>query len=205
MAANYFTPQPEMLIEDVDTLKVLADPQRMQIMRAFDQPRTVKEVAMRLNRPATKLYYHVNLLEKHDIIRVVETNIVSGIIEKQYQIMAEQYKVAGSLLASSEMDEHLEAVLTTVFDVAKVDIKSSIQLGLMDLEHKEEEPLHNSILSHSQLYLTEAQFTALRDQLNSILEEYGHLDQHEGVPGTKAYGLVAALYPLPYYQEGSDE
>ncbi len=194
----------QMLIEDVETLKVLADPGRIQIMRAFDRPRTVKEVADYLDRPATKLYYHVNLLEKHGIIQVVETNVVSGIIEKTYLVSAKRYLPAAALLASTEMDEHLEAVLTAVFDTAKFDIKASIQAGLMDLEHKEGEPLHNSIVSHGKLHLTAAQMTELRDKLEGIFADYAEFDQSAETADVKPYGLVIGLYPMVRPQEDTE-
>ena len=194
----------EMLIEDVETLKVLADPGRIQIMRAFDQPRTVKDVADYLDRSATKLYYHVNLLEKHGIIQVVETNVVSGIIEKTYLVSAKRYRPAAALLTATEMDEHLEAVLTAVFDTARLDIKTSIQAGLMDLKHKEGEPLNNSVISHSKLHLTESQMADLRDRLEDIFAEYAELDQLAETPGAVPYGLVIGFYPM-YRSQGGTE
>jgi DNA-binding transcriptional ArsR family regulator len=194
----------EMLIEDVETLKVLADPGRIQIMRSFDQPRTVKEVADYLDRPATKLYYHVNMLEKHGIIQVVETNVVSGIIEKKYQVSAKRYRPVPSLLTATEMDAHLEAVLTAVFDTAKRDIKSSIEAGLMDLGHKEGEPLYNSVISHSKLHLTIDQMNDLRDRLEGIFKEYMALGQSAKTPNVAPYGLVIGFYPLSHSEGDSN-
>lgn len=194
----------EMVIDDVETLKVLADPGRIQIMRAFDQPRTVKEVADYLDRPATKLYYHVNLLEKHRIIQVVETNVVSGIIEKKYLVSAKRYLPAAELLTATEMDEHLEAVLTAVFDTARLDIKASIQAGLMDLQHKEGEPLHNSLISHGKLHLTESQMADLRDRLEGIFAEYADLGQSAATPAVRPYGLVIGFYPMVHPQRNKE-
>ena len=186
----------EMLIDDVETLKVLADPGRIQIMRAFHQAPTVKEVAEYLDRPATKLYYHVNLLEKHHIIQVIETNMVSGIMEKTYLVSAKNYRPARELLTATEMDEHLEAVLTAVFDTAKLDIKASIQAGLMDLKRKEAKPLNNSVISHAKLHLTEAQMADVRDKLEGIIAEYAGLSQSTETPDAEPYGLVIGFYPM---------
>jgi len=195
----------EMVIEDVETLKILADPGRIQIMRSFDQPRTVKEVADYLDRPATKLYYHVNMLEKHGIIQVIETNVVSGIIEKKYLVSAKSYRPAKELLSATEMDEHLEAVLTAVFDTAKLDITTSIQAGLMDLKHKEGEPLNNSMISHGKFHLTEAQMADLRDKLEGIFAEYTKLGQSAETPDVVPYGLVIGFYPMFSSQEESTD
>ena len=70
----------EMVIDNLETLKVLADQLRKRIMEQFDEPSTVKEVARKLGTSPSKLYYHVNLLEEHGLLKVTDTRIVSGII-----------------------------------------------------------------------------------------------------------------------------
>ena len=74
----------EFLVDDLEMLKVIAHNTRLDILQSLKKPKTVKEIARLLKLPATKLYYHVNLMEKHGLIQVVETNIVSGIVEKKY-------------------------------------------------------------------------------------------------------------------------
>lgn len=72
-------------ITDLGTLKVVADARRMKIVECIvHEACSVKEIAERLNQPASQLYYHTNMLEKHGLIRMVDTRIVSGIIERWY-------------------------------------------------------------------------------------------------------------------------
>ncbi|MCP4420888.1 MAG: helix-turn-helix transcriptional regulator, partial [Chloroflexi bacterium] len=65
----------EYIIRDLETLKAISHPLRIQLLKLIKQPKTVKEIASSLEMPPTKLYYHINLLEKNGIIRVVETQI----------------------------------------------------------------------------------------------------------------------------------
>lgn len=61
----------------------MADARRMQISEVvLNQTATVKEIAKQLNQPAHQFYYHINTLEKHGLIWVIGTRIVSDIIEK---------------------------------------------------------------------------------------------------------------------------
>ena len=89
----------EFLVDDLEMLKVIAHNTRLDILQSLKKPKTVKEIARLLKLPATKLYYHVNLMEKHGLIQVVETNIVSGIVEKKYQVVARNYRIDDQLLA----------------------------------------------------------------------------------------------------------
>lgn len=59
-----FQPADVMVIEDMETLKLIYRPLRLQILEAFSsEPRPVKQVAADLNMQPNKLYYHVNRLE----------------------------------------------------------------------------------------------------------------------------------------------
>lgn len=82
-------PAETLQIDDLETLKVVADPRRKQLIDLLRQDAaTVKELAATLHVSPKSLYYHVNLLQKHGLIRVVDTRLVSGITEKRYRTTA---------------------------------------------------------------------------------------------------------------------
>ncbi|MEY9968663.1 DNA-binding transcriptional ArsR family regulator [Streptacidiphilus sp. MAP12-16] len=79
------------VVDDIDTLKALADPLRVTMLRVMmdgtDQgfrAWTAKELATELGEPQTKLYRHLKQLEERGLIRVAETRLVSGIVEQRY-------------------------------------------------------------------------------------------------------------------------
>ncbi|WP_020520777.1 winged helix-turn-helix domain-containing protein [Catelliglobosispora koreensis] len=78
----------ERVIDDVSTLKALADPVRLGLldfaMAAPDKTFTAKDLAAHMGVLPTNLYYHLNMLERHGLLAVRETRIVNGIIEKHY-------------------------------------------------------------------------------------------------------------------------
>src|SRR5579872_2555332 len=82
-------PAETLEIDDLETLKVVADPRRKQLIDLLRQDAaTVKELAAVMRVSPKSLYYHINLLQKHGLIRVVDTRLVSGITEKRYRAMA---------------------------------------------------------------------------------------------------------------------
>ena len=189
--------QEEFIIEDVEALKMIADPLRLQIIRNLDQPRTVKDLAERLDIPATKLYYHVNQLEKHQIIRVVDTRVVSGIIEKHYRVTAKSYHVSKSLLKSTkDSQEQLETILEAIFDTAKAELRESIQAGLLSVDEAVERQ-KDGIVWHGSMNLSPERFAELNGRLQTLLDEFDEIAREgDDAADKKPYGLVVTFYPI---------
>jgi predicted ArsR family transcriptional regulator len=194
-----FVPAEEMVIEDLKTLKVLSDPLRLRIRELMTHPTTVKQVAAELNIPATKLYYHIDQLEKHGLIVLVDTRIVSGIIEKHYQIAARQVRVARHLLSpeAGESEKGLSITVKGLFEDTRDDLLTSLNSGTASLE--EDAPLHNSmIVSTMRLLLKEDEADALYRRLRELFEEYRLLSRaHEtdGSDDARYYKLLLTLFP----------
>jgi len=124
------TPQAEFVIQDIETLRAISDPLRIRLLELMAQPQTVKEIAAQLGVGKTKLYYHLNLLEKHGIIRVARTRVVSGIIEKSYQVAAFSFRPAKELLLrGDEGKAHGVAIVESILDATRADLTHSLNTG----------------------------------------------------------------------------
>lgn len=190
------------IIQTPATLKALADPLRMEIMRLLKTPKTVKDLGSALNHPPTKLYYHVNMMEKSGVIQVVETNIVSGIIEKKYQIVARNFQISDSLLSGSEaVDENTEAFLQSIFSITQTEIKRSIQADLLNPDNNEKE--EHGLLFRSNLSLSEAQFNHFSERLEHLLNELDTLSQtnEANAEETRPFAITLAYYPVTTLDE----
>ncbi|MGB7093974.1 MAG: winged helix-turn-helix domain-containing protein, partial [Anaerolineales bacterium] len=65
-----FKPAPVMMVKDLETLKILADPLRNQILEILAPEKlTINQMAEKLGLAPSKLYYHINLLEKYGLIQ----------------------------------------------------------------------------------------------------------------------------------------
>src|SRR4051812_45047672 len=118
-------PEKEMVIADLDTLKVIAEPLRLQILQVtVEAARTVKQIAAMVHTPVSKLYYHMNMLEEHGLLRVAGTRVVSGIIEKQYRSSALRLRFDRNLMSTTgaEHAAMLDLVLSTTLDTTRSDI-----------------------------------------------------------------------------------
>lgn len=79
-------------IENIDDLKVISDPFRIEILVSLGTiPQSGQELAEKMNVSRSKVHYHLKELEKHGFIEVVKQNIVNGIVQKFYLPVAKAF------------------------------------------------------------------------------------------------------------------
>ena len=107
-------------VRNLAQVKVLTDPLRQRILGAFMlEPRTTKQVALRLGEKPSKLYHHVDALSRAGLIELKETRQNRGTIEKYFQSVATHFSVDSSLFpslpdrASKVIDEFNEVLDAT--------------------------------------------------------------------------------------------
>jgi DNA-binding transcriptional ArsR family regulator len=191
-------------IKDRETLKVIADPLRAQIMEALTtEPLTVKQVADRLGLAPSKLYYHVNMLEKFGFIRVVETRQVANMLEKTFQAVASQLDIAPALLTttSDEGKDTVYALITSTLDTTREDMLRSLQARYHQLDEGAAEKPRNVVINRDVRYIPDARAEEFAERIKSLLKEFGESEVPPGTPGAMNYGLALAFYPNFYYEE----
>lgn len=120
-------------IDNLETLKILSDPTRLEIMKHIGTENkrghlcTVKQVAKLMDVSPTKLYYHIKLLEEQGLIIVGDTRVVSGIIEKQYHVVAHNITLSQNALSTQEgpKDKALEDALKSIEQIVGNSINNT--------------------------------------------------------------------------------
>lgn len=191
----------EIRITDLETLKVISAPLRVQILERVGlaseagQLTTVKQLSEVLDIPPTKLYYHINLLEKHGLIQIAETKVVSGIIEKYYQIAAKRIRADLDISKNAKIDRDAGMALalssiTTMFEIAKINVEKSFQRRLE--ETQEGEPKSVAMLtSQTMLQLSPEQAQDFITRVNALISEFEEIKNPDGL----AFGLMVLFNP----------
>ncbi len=192
-------------INDLETLKVLSDPFRVQLLEAIRSMNlagdlaTAKILAERFDRSPKKLYYHINLLEKHDLIRVAETRLVSGIVEKQYQVSALDFVVDATIFSHSKNKEEREhAIISVISDFLDGTKNEVIQLVRSSADQNAEAEIANvqNHLSKDYAHLTPEQVLYFQKRLQEIADEFEALGTDPGTAETQFYSLTAVFFPV---------
>ena len=197
------------VIQDLETLKVIADPLRSQLLELLIQETlTVKQLAEKLGLAPSKLYYHVNQLEKHGLIEVVETRVVANMIEKLYHAMASNIDVDPGLLRFStpEGQENIHAVLTATIDATREDLVRSLDARAFELEGGAAEQPRRAFINRVLSRLSEEQASQFKARFCELVEEFTQADGESHGPDDElhTYALMIALYPSFYYAETPD-
>lgn len=200
MVEESFEPAKQYVVKDLETLKVISDTTRIRILEMLvEKACTVKELARALDLTPTKLYYHINLLEEHGLIRVVGTRIVSGIIEKQYRVLAYSIDIDRSLinLGTEGSDAALDKMLRVIFDATREDVRDALKQGLMDMG--EDDPRKRKGLAfRTMAKLTPEQARNFQERLLEVIKEFSVIN--DDVKGKepedcRSYGLTVAFFP----------
>jgi DNA-binding transcriptional ArsR family regulator len=200
-------PERELHVTEIETLKILSDALRSRILDLLRaEPLTVKQLAAMLKLAPKKLYYHVNLMEQHGLIRIVSTRLVSGIVEKTYRATAYLFLFEDEVftVASTAGETSLPPGLALLFETTKIQLDQSVENGLVDLA--EGAPTNRRLLfGWDMTRMTPEQAEAFYARLTALLDEFRAMGENRANANAPAYRLFCALFPVRRYPEASSE
>jgi len=177
---SFSNPEDEILIHDLETLQVAADPLHLQLLATIrDEAKSIKQIAAELELDQVKLYYHFNLLESHGLVKIVMERKVRHLVERFYRIRAYHLSVEDHLLSigTRQNDIANEQMLTYVFDKAKTKLRKGLEGGWIEGQDSQQ-PQHRFIAQRNSLRLPleEARLffekmAALSDQFQERVDE----------------------------------
>jgi DNA-binding transcriptional ArsR family regulator len=202
MKHKNFITKDTFIIQDLETLKVLADQIRLQIYETLLlNPQTIREVAAKLGFLPKRLYYHFGLLEEHGVIRVSSTSLVRNLQEKQYAVSASNLAVDPDLLDTGGQNEDTRAWLSSRLDVTREDILRSLQANPIDIYSAQSPVYGNLLLSRALVQIGKDRAEEFRQRLKDLIADFDQLDQEgTGVrDNLDTYALTVVFYPIHHF------
>lgn len=181
------------VLDKPEQIKALASPLRQSILEAMiPEPITTKQVSVQLGEKPTKLYHHVDVLEKAGLIGLVRTQQKRGTTEKYFQAVARRFVVdRAAIEVVPEVDDEqgkLEGVISSSLESTLAEIRDSLSGGLI----RTEEDAGESVFVRSHLRASPAQMTQLIGRLQEWIRECQ--TSHDPNAGLE-YGVTLAFYP----------
>jgi DNA-binding transcriptional ArsR family regulator len=178
------------VIDDVETLKAIADPTRAALIELLAEPRTVTQLAQALGVPRTRLYHHVELLQSKELVEQVDERRVGALTERVYALTAKVIRPSARLLRSADADERLAALMTLLFDTTKADVQRSFAAGEIELD--EPDDVRRIALGRSIAYLAPEQANEFICELDALVARF---DAAHDSRNDRPFAFVWALYP----------
>src|SRR5690348_4352199 len=114
-----------LVVDDLETLKAIAEPTRAALIELLAEPRSVTQLADALDVPRTRLYHHMELLESKGVIEQVDSRRAGALTERIYALRAKTFRPSARLLRSGDV----EAFTTWIFDTTKADVRRAAAAG----------------------------------------------------------------------------
>lgn len=187
-------------IEDVEQAMTLLKPQRLDILRRLDEPRTCPELADYFDETPQKIYYHVKALETAGLVEKVEEKRVRGAVEGHYRAVARSYWLAPKLIGQvgSAKQSRDQASLRVLLGLAEEVIEDTGKLGSASTLGSDVPSL--SLSAH--IYLPDSKrrgefLGEIQQVFQALAEKYGLPEDELTVTDEQGFRLVLMCYPKP--------
>jgi DNA-binding transcriptional ArsR family regulator len=169
-------------ITTLAALRAVSDDQRHRMLTLLiARPLTARTLATHLRMSRTKLYYHLDLLERQGLIRVAGQRVSGRQLERVYRAVARSFRVDTALLGGKTARGAASA-RAQIFRNAARDFQEALVAPSSRPEA--------TLVSRALLRLKPAQFAKLRERLQTLISELD-TTQEEG----EAAELLIALFP----------
>jgi len=200
-----YKPAQVHIIKDLDAAKAISDPLRLQIIEVMiPAPLTVSQIAAKLGLAQSKLYYHVNTLEKYGLIQLVDTTVHGNIIEKHYWVTAFDYHLDHDLynfnVSEPEGKENIISMALTTLDVVREDFARSIEARAFNLEHGADPHPRRVINAREIGWIPDDKMEIFQKKLNDLIHEFVEMDTPDTEQG-HPWALNVFLYPTFYFED----
>lgn len=184
------------ILKNHKQVKVMAHPLRMKLIEAFShKPMTAKQAAQLLGQKPTKLYHHVDALERVGFIKLVKTQKKRGTLEKYYRTVAHHFIVDRRIFQSraegKEALGRLQATIGAMFDETMSEINRSMTQRLIEPSRKSKS--RQAIFARTRIKSTLQQAERIKKKIDNLLKESCAGKRKKG---EAEYGLTVAFYPI---------
>jgi DNA-binding transcriptional ArsR family regulator len=182
-------------VSRLDQVRALSDPTRLRLLELFKERRlTTKQAAQILGQPPTRLYHHVNLLERLGFIRLVEERPNRGTVERYFEAVARAFAVDPALFEGdsprAQKARSLAAnLLMTVLDRARMEAAESIATGLVGPDDREA-----PLVVHVHLTTTEKEIQHVKTRLQRCFQQIRKKPAPRTPGELRSYTLLMGCY-----------
>ncbi len=167
------------IVEDRKVLKEIVDITRQKIIcQLYDKPLTAEDIAITINFPQEKIYYHLKKLETAGIIQSEHAGVVNGINQKHYLNVAKNIIVKMDMLKPSS-DQEDRKFIHNVLSEDHIKVMSLVD----QIIGYNEEPI-KPVLRSKSFNIPEKKYREIAAQLKKIYDQLESTQAGDKIPDT---------------------
>jgi len=172
-------------------LRALAHPLRLRLLEEFaGAARTTMQVAATMGEPPTRLYHHVNALERAGILKLARTRQVRGTTEKYFEVARKRFGVVGGAQLTAGVKGQLQSLAHVIFEEARADLIAAIA------DSSKHEPETAPVALRMLLSVSPARIADVRRKLLALLVSIQkESKRHPPQPDALRWALTVAFAP----------
>jgi len=155
-----------------------------------DRTFTAKEFARTVGVSPTKIYYHLNMLEQHDLVQIRDTRVVNGIIEKHYG--AGQLDLTFHRRSGDDSDS-VQQIVSTMLGQVRDEIDSGLAAGLILPSSDAPDP-QRMLLSRTIAEIPEGKIAEFREELLALTRRF----EKAGTANGHRFSMLVAMHPTTW-------
>lgn len=183
-----------MMLKDLAQIKIFAHPLRARLVEIFaEKPMTAKQAAVVIGQKPTKLYHHVEALERVGLIKLVKTQKKRGTLEKYYRTVAKRFTIDSSVFDMTSNKKEMLGEFRSMFANMLDNTMREISEGISDkliCPGKEE---RQATLVRKRIRTTPDKIEKINKKIQKLVEEFVAANDKKGDVG---YALTLVFYPL---------
>jgi DNA-binding transcriptional ArsR family regulator len=190
--------EESQVLDQLEQVKALADPLRLRILEAFcsQGPMTTKQVAVLIGEKPTKLYHHIETLQRLQLITLVRTRKNRGTTEKYFEAAARRFSVDRRLfdmLPEGTKDGSLESMISTALTNTMEEISRSLGSNREGDDESDE-----MVFARFRFRSSRNQIAKIKTKIQALLSDLDEAEKTGGASGSEnetQYGFTMVLYP----------
>lgn len=192
----------ELVINDLEGLKAIASPIRMQLIFRFRSAASVADVASAMDVPVTRLYYHVNALVDAGVLEVLEIKKKGPQLEKIYRVAGATIRPGPDVFSQvGDPRESAEAAATLILDTTRVELVEALT---RHAEHGFDPESSPGAIGRSLAAVPVHLIPKFLERLNEFVDEFTNTETDDGVPVTFTYVFLPGTSDAVQLEKGNE-
>jgi len=186
--------RPTVQTQETQQLRALAHPLRLKLLESFARGNcTTMQVAEQLGQPPTRLYHHVNALERAGLLRLRETRPNRGTTEKYYEVARMRSGKDDAKTLRGKHGDVIRGLAMQVVEESRRELLAS--LANLPREGETAKAFEPPLAARMVLRVSPQQQVALRRRLVRAIQQVGREFKNGGKSEGREWAVTIAMAP----------